>query len=72
MENTVTYPKKSNLKFLPMWVVYHGKNKVDIYLNETLAMESFNKLTEAQIWKKTDEGTHFLETFINQKHGTFQ
>jgi hypothetical protein len=48
------------------------RKKVDIYLNETSAMDSFDKITEGQIWKKTDEGTHFLETFISQKHGTFQ
>jgi len=72
INNTVKYPKEFNLKFLPMWVVYHGKNKVDIYVNEKLAMDFFSKLTEGQIWKKTDEGTHFLETFIEQKFNTFQ
>jgi len=72
MENTVTYPKKSNLKFLPSFIVYQPNNKTDIFLNEELAFKFFNSIKEGAIWKKTDDGTHFLETFIQQKIATFQ
>lgn len=64
--------KESNLKFFPAFVIYEPDNTVNAYLNEQLAIKHFNSISEGTFWKRTDEGTHFLETFIEQKLSLFQ